>query len=286
VVSNFASRSFVFFKATEGLSFIDPHFAANWRAAKAAGMHRGAYHYFHPSESAVGQATLFLETVAAQGLDAGDILVADIEITAGADGKSAYSSRYAAARSHVQLALTALPEGAANSGGQIFQEACHTAFGSHNPILTYTNESVGHTLTSLAWTQLWIAFPSATAPTSIFPWKSWKFWQWQFGGGPDGGDQDAYAGTEAEMQDWLNKFVHTDPPGGPQRQVAPGNTTLAEVARNRHTTVDHLYHETMAHVNSRNYDKFEKYCGALYPKYHHLNVHRNMPAGLVYYVGH
>ena len=57
--------SFAFIKATEGGDIVDDYFARNWRAAKAAGVPRGAYHFYyhcrHPpagGEGAFGDAHL------------------------------------------------------------------------------------------------------------------------------------------------------------------------------------------------------------------------------------
>src|SRR5437867_1330928 len=38
--------SFAYIKATEGTNFVDPLFAQNWAGAEAAGLRRGAYHFF------------------------------------------------------------------------------------------------------------------------------------------------------------------------------------------------------------------------------------------------
>lgn len=54
---------FAFIKASEGGSLQDPRFARNWRAARAAGICRGAYHYFRPERSGAEQARLFIRTV-------------------------------------------------------------------------------------------------------------------------------------------------------------------------------------------------------------------------------
>jgi Glycosyl hydrolases family 25 len=40
--------SFAFIKATDGLDDIDPRSAQNWAGARAAGIVRGAYHFFRP----------------------------------------------------------------------------------------------------------------------------------------------------------------------------------------------------------------------------------------------
>ncbi len=41
-----AGISFAYIKASEGADFVDSRFEANWRGAKAAGVARGAYHFF------------------------------------------------------------------------------------------------------------------------------------------------------------------------------------------------------------------------------------------------
>lgn len=58
-----ARIEFAFAKATDGLTWVDPQFAANWQGMKAAGILRGAYHYFEPADDAAQQAEFFLATV-------------------------------------------------------------------------------------------------------------------------------------------------------------------------------------------------------------------------------
>ena len=55
--------SFAYLKATEGGDRIDSRFAQNWRAAKAAGMPRGAYHFFYHCRSGAEQARWFIANV-------------------------------------------------------------------------------------------------------------------------------------------------------------------------------------------------------------------------------
>src|SRR5262249_39837308 len=43
-----SGKTFAFYKATEGTTYTDPTFAANWAAIKNAGLIRGAYHFGHP----------------------------------------------------------------------------------------------------------------------------------------------------------------------------------------------------------------------------------------------
>src|SRR5262245_17581145 len=51
---------FVYVKATEGRDFVDARFAANWWDAGAAGLDRGAYHFFTLCTPGTAQAEHFL----------------------------------------------------------------------------------------------------------------------------------------------------------------------------------------------------------------------------------
>jgi lysozyme len=71
--------SFVFIKATEGVAGRDKHFERNAAGATDEGLAAGAYHYFHPAQSAEAQAQNYLQTVRATGLQLRPAL--DIEVT-------------------------------------------------------------------------------------------------------------------------------------------------------------------------------------------------------------
>ena len=55
--------SFAFIKATEGGDRVDERFAQNWRGAKAAGIPRGAYHFYYFCRTAREQAAWFIRNV-------------------------------------------------------------------------------------------------------------------------------------------------------------------------------------------------------------------------------
>lgn len=55
--------NFCFIKATEGTHYLDPEFKKNWAACKQAGIIRGAYGFFHPSQDPVKQAEVLCSTV-------------------------------------------------------------------------------------------------------------------------------------------------------------------------------------------------------------------------------
>jgi lysozyme len=70
--------SFVFIKATEGVTLADKSFSRNWDAAKAHGLRRGAYHFYVPWRDPLAQAEHFIRRVR---LESGDLPpVLDIEL--------------------------------------------------------------------------------------------------------------------------------------------------------------------------------------------------------------
>jgi lysozyme len=66
-----AGVSFAFAKATEGETFRDPKFNANYTEMKNNGIIRGAYHFFRPNKDGRKQAENFLKLV--QALGPGDL---------------------------------------------------------------------------------------------------------------------------------------------------------------------------------------------------------------------
>ena len=54
---------FAFIKATEGLGNEDAFFQRNWKKTKAAGLVRGAYHFFLATKSGKAQAENFINSV-------------------------------------------------------------------------------------------------------------------------------------------------------------------------------------------------------------------------------
>jgi len=58
-----AGVHFAFIKATEGSDYVDPNFARNWAAARAAGLPRAAYHFMYWCGTAAEQARWFEKNV-------------------------------------------------------------------------------------------------------------------------------------------------------------------------------------------------------------------------------
>lgn len=75
-------HKFCFLKASEGTGYIDPQFARGWELAPQAGLLTGAYHFFHPEQSAKDQAAHFLSTMGLQrAKDLPPVL--DLEVSGG-----------------------------------------------------------------------------------------------------------------------------------------------------------------------------------------------------------
>lgn len=218
-------------KASEGLTFHDPTFTGNWGVLHTAVAHRGAYHFFHPSLSPSEQAAFFLDIVRSQGLNDGDIVAADIEIIVGVDGSlimSPHAARRSAfvttdARNRVMMRSDApatpplmanLTAADVNEASYEFLVRLHENTHGRNPVLCYTNLSVGSQIPKCSGFPLWLAFPAAALPASVAPWprKRLFFWQYAFSGGFENCDRDVFLGSDEELDQWVKDNDGPHPP--------------------------------------------------------------------------
>jgi lysozyme len=173
-----AGTSFVFIKATDGEDYLDPRFTENWAGAKAAGLRRGAYHFFRAEDSPQTQAQWFWQNV---GADYEIALVADVEESM---GQSA-----ATVTANLQAFLTALE--ALMGGGQ--------------PMI-YTAPDFWNGLGTSAFGgyPLWVAEYGVGQPNLPTGWPVWQFWQYSESGsiaGVSGSvDLNVYAASPADLQ--------------------------------------------------------------------------------------
>jgi lysozyme len=146
-----AGITFAFAKATDGLTWTDPQFATNWPAMKAAGLLRGAYHFFEPADDATAQAEFFLQTVQPA---AGDLPPAlDVEMP---------GSSSSALWEGVETWLQAV---AAATGAPPFLYV--------DPVFADDNQIPA----SLAAYPLWIADYDVAQPSLPQGWDTWLIWQ-------------------------------------------------------------------------------------------------------------
>lgn len=213
-VGPWGADAFAFAKATEGTGWSDPTFAQNWANAKAEGKVRGAYHFFHPALSASAQAQFFMSTVRAHGLGAGDVLIADVEIAAGADGMEGHGTEMSARRMHTQLHV--LPPGftadAVGSGALQFLQDVAEAAGPQCKVLLYSSLFMAQAqLAQCAGYPLFLAYYAGAPAPDVAPWPSWTFWQ-NGATGAGGGDLDYFNGIEADLVQWASPVPSPLPP--------------------------------------------------------------------------
>ena len=82
-----AGLRFVFIKATEGVAYTNSTFAGNWEGAKAAGLLRGAYCFFHPNQDPHQQAERFVSTIREREDDGELPCSLDLEVADGVSNK-------------------------------------------------------------------------------------------------------------------------------------------------------------------------------------------------------
>lgn len=146
-----AGYEFAFIKATEGNAFVDSIFSYNWANSKAAGIPRGAYHFFRSAFSGAAQAELFLKTVP-NDFELPPVL--DLEVMNDASPTLVIQE------------------------AQAWLDMIEAALGV-KPII-YTGSSLMDPLgrpTQFAQYPLWWAEYDVSAPRNISPWSNWKFWQ-------------------------------------------------------------------------------------------------------------
>jgi len=175
-----AGRDFVFIKATEGTSYVSGTFPGDWAEAKAAGILRGAYHYFRPGSDPVEQAQIFLETMGELGAD-------DLPALFDWEEDDGISPAVQIARAKTWLLLVE------QATGKI-------------PII-YTGPSFWNSLgnpTDFIRHALFIANYQVNCPWTPAPWTTWTFWQHTDQGIVDGSpgelDLDHFNGTLEELR--------------------------------------------------------------------------------------
>jgi lysozyme len=176
--------SFGICRASQGLggsgtNSPDPFLAWNWPRIKAKGLARGAYHFLNPNLGGAAQASYFVHTVSAVGLEPTDMLWLDNE-TAGASPAAVASC----ARDFMARLVSLRP---------------------HNPcgVYSYFDFITSGNCAGLASHPLWLAIYQKATPPAPAPWSAWKFWQ---SGGTSDHDNDVFNGSAAELSAWITSF--------------------------------------------------------------------------------
>jgi GH25 family lysozyme M1 (1,4-beta-N-acetylmuramidase) len=145
---------FAIIRASDGLQFADPKFPSYWSGAKAAGVIRGVYQFFRPSQDPIAQAELLLARMGPP--EPGDLPpVIDVEVSGG------------------------LPPDAVADAVRAWVDHVAQAIG-RQPII-YAGLYSWHDLTGntdMTTSPLWVAqYTASSCPNIPSPWTRWLMWQ-------------------------------------------------------------------------------------------------------------
>lgn len=148
-----AGHTFAYIKATEGDDLADPMFEQHWKAAGAAGVRRGAYHFYVTEDDPRVQAEFFISKV---HLVPGDLApVVDVELI-----------------------------GHHTTGGladrlRTWLEIVENHYGVRPVVYTSPNFWNAHVGEGFGEYPLWIADYDVDEPLLPAGWDAWHLWQWR-----------------------------------------------------------------------------------------------------------
>lgn len=178
--------NFAFIKATDGGDHLDPMFMKNWTGAAAAGIRRGAYHFFYWCRPASEQADWFIRNVpkVAGALPP----VIDVEW----NGKSRCRKRPSPAQVREKM--------------QVFMDRLERHYGQRPIIYTAPDFYADNLKGAFTDYPFWLR-AVAQHPSRVYPGRKWVFWQYSGSGlshGVKGNiDLNVFNGTEAQWRNWL-----------------------------------------------------------------------------------
>lgn len=178
--------NFAFIKATDGGDHLDPMFMKNWTGAAAAGIRRGAYHFFYWCRPAGEQADWFIRNVpkVAGALPP----VIDVEW----NGESRCRKRPSPAQVREKM--------------QVFMDRLERHYGQRPIIYTAPDFYADNLKGAFTDYPFWLR-AVAQHPSRVYPGRKWVFWQYSGSGlshGVKGNiDLNVFNGTEAQWRNWL-----------------------------------------------------------------------------------
>lgn len=179
--------NFVFLKATEGGDLLDPVFRDNWRAARAAGVRVGAYHFWYHCRPGIEQARWFIKNVPRTPGALPPVL--DLEWTP-------FSPTCTRRTPGEELRREAT----------IFLDAVEAHYGQR-PIVYVSPDIYRDTdLARLPRVEYWLR-SVAGHPSKVYPGQDWTFWQYSgtalIPGIAGKADANVFRGSEADWAAWL-----------------------------------------------------------------------------------
>jgi lysozyme len=177
--------NFAFLKATEGGDLVDPLFATNRRAARAAGVPVGAYHFWYHCRPAVEQARWFIRNVPRGGLPP----VLDMEWTP-----------------HSPTCRIRPPAAQVRAEALAFLDILERHYGQRPIIYSPVDFYRDNEMWKLGPYEFWLR-SVAGHPQDVFAGRHWTFWQYSGTGLVPGitgkVDLNVFEGSAAQWADWL-----------------------------------------------------------------------------------
>lgn len=180
--------NFAYIKATDGGDHLDPAFRKNWRAADAAGLKRGAYHFFYWCRSGASQADWFIRNVPKDPEALPPVI--DVEWN------------------HLSACKKRPSRAVVLEKMKAFMDKVEAHYGQR-PVIYTAPDFYGDNLKG--------AFPNhpfwlravAQHPSKVYPGRDWVFWQYSGSGLSKGVtgkiDLNVFSGSENDWHRWLSK---------------------------------------------------------------------------------
>ncbi|KAI0087433.1 glycoside hydrolase family 25 protein [Irpex rosettiformis] len=182
---------FVYIKATEGTTYLDPNFSNNYVGATNAGIYRGGYHFAHPDvSSGATQANYFLAHGGGWSSD-GRTLPGALDIEYNPSGATCYG-----------LSASAMVSWIKDFSNTYYSKTGVYPGTSNDMIYTTTDwwqTCTGNSASFASTNPLWIARYSSSVGTLPAGWSYETFWQYA-DSGTNPGDQDIFNGDAAGLK--------------------------------------------------------------------------------------
>lgn len=180
--------NFAYIKATDGGDHIDPMFRKNWNGAGAAGLKRGAYHFFYWCRSGADQAKWFIRNVPKSQNALPPVI--DVEYNHGSSCKKRPSSETVVNKM------------------KSFMDILEAHYGQRPIIYTAPDFYDDHLKGQFGNHQFWLRSVAAH-PSKRYPNRRWVFWQYSGTGLSHGVkgeiDLNVFNGDAATWNRWLAK---------------------------------------------------------------------------------
>ena len=180
--------NFAFIKATDGGDHVDPMFRKNWNGAEAAGIRRGAYHFFYWCRVASEQADWFIRNVPKDPTALPPVI--DVEWN------------------HLSACKKRPSRAVVLEKMQVFMDRLEAHYGQRPIIYTAPDFYEDNLKGAFPNHPFWLR-SVAQHPSKVYPNREWLFWQYSGSGLSKGVtgriDLNVFHGSEREWHRWVGR---------------------------------------------------------------------------------